>query len=518
MEKSSPSTPATSDPPSKAASLRSPAHGEPLKKDRAPAFVVVLCLFQSCAGWESGVISGMINQVDYLRRFGEPDPTVAAGYSIPTTRQALITSFLGLGALFGSLIAGKVSAKVGTKVATLISLVIFLIGVAIELSCHYQWGQILAGRWIAGFGIGSMSMLAPAFQAECSPRHLRGTITSTFQLACTLGIFLSNVVNYCSKHYTGAIQWRIPLCISMIFGAIFGLGTILSPESPRFYLKRGNEEMALKSLSRLRDLPVGDEELQAELEAMAEEVRVEQSAANATYWDCFKSADRMRLRTTIGIMVQAGQQWTGVNFFFSYGVKFFQSAGITDSFKIQVILSAVNVASTFPGLWAVENLGRRNTLFIGSIIMFIGQVVAGALGTAYPDGEVAGKILIAFSCIFIFGFAASWGPLGWVVASEQFPLRMAPYCVAFATGANWFNNWLLAMITPYITDAGYGNLQAKITKGLSLGQVEELYLTNLPAWRTGSWSPYGDNNPHADDVSHKLSVEKHEDAGMRELA
>lgn len=116
-------------------------------------------------------------------------------------------------------------------------------------------------------------------------------------------------------------------------------------------------------------------------------------------------------------------------------------------------------------------LGRRQTLFIGSFIMFTGQVVAGALGTAYPDGEVAGKILITFSCIFIFGFASSWGesllqcprvehylthctpsgPLGWVVAAEHFPVRMAPYCVAFATASNWLNNFILAMITPYIT-------------------------------------------------------------------
>jgi len=163
-------------------------------------------------------------------------------------------------------------------------------------------------------------------------------------------------------------------------------------------------------------------------------------------------------------------------------------------------------------MWAVDHLGRRKTLFIGSGIMFTGQVVAGALGTADPDGQTSGKILIAFSCIFIFGFASSWGPLGWVVAAEQFPLRMAPYCVAFATASNWLNNFILALVTPYITDAGYGNLQAKITfvwagaivlftlivfffvpetKGLSIGQVSDLYASNIPAWRSSSWDPEG---------------------------
>lgn len=67
---------------------------------------------------------------------------------------------------------------------------------------------------------------------------------------------------------------------------------------------------------------------------------------------------------------------------------------------------------------------------------------------------VAGKILIAFSCIFIFGFAATWGPLGWVVAAEQFPMRMAPYCVAWATGSNWLNvgvHFVLLTMEPKLT-------------------------------------------------------------------
>ncbi|KAL8276099.1 hypothetical protein RQP46_011481 [Phenoliferia psychrophenolica] len=522
-------TPDASLPTSKAASLNHHELSTEPKKDRAPVFVVVLCLFQSFSGllfgWQSGVISGMINQVDYLERFGEPDPTATSGYSIPTTRQALITSFMGLGALFGSLAGGQMKV-IGTKKATLVSLLIFMIGVAIETSCQHQWGQIIAARFISGFGIGAMSMLAPAFQAECSPRHLRGMITSTFQLACTLGIFLANVVNYNSRWYKGAMQWQIPASLSMIFAVLFALGIFFSPEAPRYHLGRGEIDLAAKSLSKLRALPIDDPELLAELDDMKAQVELEAQSADATYWDCFRSEDRMRLRTLIGIMVQAGQQWTGVNFFFSYGVKFFAASGITDSFKVQVILSAVNVICTFPGLWAVENLGRRKTLFIGSTIMFIGQIVAGALGTAYPDGKVAGKILIAFSCIFI---------AGWVVAAEQFPLKVAPYCVAFATGSNWLNNFVLAMITPYITDAGYGNLQAKITfiwagaivlftglvfffvpetKGLSLIQVDELYHARVVAWRSADWKPFSDD-PHSALKSEAMS--HHEEAPKRAL-
>jgi len=30
-----------------------------------------------------------------------------------------------------------------------------------------------------------------------------------------------------------------------------------------------------------------------------------------------------------------------------------------------------------------------------------------------------------------------------VVAAEQFPLRIAPYCVSLATASNWLNNFVI---------------------------------------------------------------------------
>lgn len=122
------------------------------------------------------------------RRFGEPDAASDTGYSLPTTRQSLIVAGLGLGALFGSLLAGVISGKYGIKAAYLFSLVIFMIGIAVQVSSQEQWGQMFAGRTIAGYGVGSLSMLAPLYQASCSPRHLRGMITSTYQLAATIGM------------------------------------------------------------------------------------------------------------------------------------------------------------------------------------------------------------------------------------------------------------------------------------------------------------------------------------------
>lgn len=120
-------------------------------------------------------------------------------------------------------------------------------------------------------------------------------------------------------------------------------------------------------------------------------------------------------------------------FFSPLASQFFAASGIKDSYQTQLILSGVNVIGTFPGLFAVDKMGRRAVLFIGSAIMFSGQIIAGAVNTARkclcdasgqlgmvcrmrgtdeavippgPNDPAAGKALIFASCWFIFGFAS----------------------------------------------------------------------------------------------------------------
>ncbi|KAK3062552.1 hypothetical protein LTS18_003831, partial [Coniosporium uncinatum] len=74
----------------------------------------------------------------------------------------------------------------------------------------------------------------------------------------------------------------------------------------------------------------------------------------------------------------------------SYGTQYFLRAGFQDPFIITVITNSVNVASTFPGLYLVEKLGRRNLLLMGAIGMCVCQFIVGAVGTATADNVTGG--------------------------------------------------------------------------------------------------------------------------------
>ena len=121
---------------------------------------------------------------------------------------------------------------------------------------------------------------------------------------------------------------------------------------------------------------------------------------------------------------------TGINFIFYYGTQFFKNSGFKNEFVISLITSCVNVGSTIPGLYAIDKWGRRPVLLTGAIGMTVSQLLVAVLGTTTTSQDAVGNIIvhnqaaqkaaIAFICIYIFFFAASWGPIAWYVEHDPF--------------------------------------------------------------------------------------------------
>ena len=123
----------------------------------------------------------------------------------------------------------------------------------------------------------------------------------------------------------------------------------------------------------------------------------------------------------------------------------------------------VNVVTTFPGLYAIDKFGRRFVLLTGAIGMGVSQYIVAACGAATPSTNSASQAAqFAFVCIYIFFFASTFGPGAWVVTGEIFPLKVRAKCLSMTTAANWFFNWLLAFITPYLEGEEYADLGSNV--------------------------------------------------------
>jgi len=461
-------------------------------------------------GYDTGTIGGILGMHYWRKRF-------STGYINPkdhfpdvtASQSSEIVSILSAGTFFGALASAPIADLVGRKFAMMIDTLVFTFGVILQ-TISTDIPLFVAGRFFAGFGVGLLSATIPLYQSESSPKWIRGTIVGCYQLAITIGLLIAAVVNNSTKNRDDTGSYRIPIAVQFAWALILFFGMLILPETPRYLIKRGRNDKAAKALSRLRRLDVDHPALIEELAEIQANHEYEMSLAKASYIDCFKGTLGKRLGT--GCALQALQQLTGVNFIFYYGTSFFQNAGISNPFIVSMITSAVNVSSTFPGLYLVEAWGRRPLLMFGAVGMCVCQFIVASVGTALPHEKAAQNALVAFVCIYIFFFACSWGPVAWVVTGELFPLKARAKCLSMTTASNWLLNWAIAYATPYMVNAGPGNanLQAKVffiwggfcficmffvwamiyeTKGLSLEQVDELYGKVTKAWQSKGFVP-----------------------------
>ncbi|KAJ9643002.1 hypothetical protein H2201_006397 [Coniosporium apollinis] len=491
----------------------------------------LICAFASFGGILFGYDSGYINGVTGSRVFIEliegPGATALTG-----SHSSLIVSILSVGTFFGALIAGDCADIVGRRSTIITGCVIYIIGVVLQTALN-GLGLIVAGRLIAGIGVGFESAIVILYMSEICPKKVRGSLVAGYQFCITIGILIASCVNYATKDRPDASSYRIPIAIQFVWGFILGAGLIFLPDSPRYYVKRGMLDKARNSLVRLRGEPPESVYIESELAEIVANEEYERSLIPATGWfgswaNCFKGSlwhQGSNLRKTIlGTSLQMMQQWTGVNFIFYYSTPFLQSTGaIENTFLISLIFTLVNVCSTPISFWTVERFGRRPLLIYGALGMLICQFLVAIIGVTVGFNKTyvtaAGVTLarnipavnaqIAFIAIFIFFFASTWGPGAWIVIGEVFPLPIRSRGVALSTASNWLWNTIIAVITPYLTSPDQAYMRSSVfflwgglctcafiyayflvpeTKGLSLEQVDKMMEETTPR-TSAKWRP-----------------------------
>ncbi|KAL1959686.1 hypothetical protein VTO42DRAFT_1272 [Malbranchea cinnamomea] len=457
-------------------------------------------------GYDTGQISGILEMEDFLRRFGEPKAD-GSGYEFSNVRSGLIVALLSIGTLIGALIAGPISDKIGRKWSISWWCVILHVGLIVQMTATApKWYQIALGRWVVGLGVGSLSLLVPLYQGESAPKQIRGAMVSCYQLCITLGILISNCINFGTEGIQNTASWRITIGITFLWALMLQFGILFFPESPRYDFKNGKVEQAKKTMVRLYGIPENHRMLHLELQEMSEKTKEEMAAKGEPWYKIF-SAPRMLYRIVLGILLQALQQLTGANYFFYFGTVIFRGAGISNSYITQIILGAVNFGSTFLGLYNIEHFGRRKSLIIGAAWMFMCFMVFASVGHFALDVETPentpgpGKVMVVFACLFIVAYASTWGPMVWAIIAELYPSRYRAKGMALATASNWLWNFLIGFFTSFITaeiDFAYGYVFAGCLfaaaavvyfgviegKGRTLEELDTMYVMHVKPWKS----------------------------------
>jgi len=132
---------------------------------------------------DTSVISGAIEFIETPKVF-----------NLNVIQKGWTVSCIIVGCLMGCVFAGPLSDKYGRKKLVIVTALIFLLS---SLGCALATSNFIfiINRIIAGFAVGSASMLAPIYIAEISPSKHRGKLVSLNLFAIFLGqsaAFFSN--------------------------------------------------------------------------------------------------------------------------------------------------------------------------------------------------------------------------------------------------------------------------------------------------------------------------------------
>ncbi|CAL5345582.1 unnamed protein product [Camellia sinensis] len=354
----------------------------------------------------------------------------------------LFTSSLYLAALVASFGASKACRIFGRKPTILVASLFFIGGAGFSALAEHKWMLIL-GRILFGIGVGFGNEAVPVFLSETAPVQHRGAVNILFQLFVTIGILIAGIVNYFTSTLH-PIGWRVSLAIAGIPGLVLFFGSMILTETPASLIERGKDTKGKAALKKIRGVDNVEDEY--------EEVKRACEIAKEVKQPFKKLMKRSSVPPlVIGIMLQIFQQMTGINAIMFYAPVLFQTMGFKNDASLlsAVITGTVNVASTFVSIYLVDKIGRRKLLLQACVQMFICQVSIGAillthLNTTGTMDKGLAVVVVVLVCLYVMCFAWSWGPLGWLIPSETFPLETRTSGFAFAVSSNMLTTFLVA--------------------------------------------------------------------------
>ena len=390
---------------------------------RAHATAIFIGLLAALAGLMFGLDIGVISgATQFIRHdFGIDDHTIE-----------LIVSSMMFGAAIGALAAGFLSAMLGRKRSLIIAAILFVIGSVLSAIAPSP-DALIGARVVLGFAIGIATFTAPLYLAEISSERSRGAMVSTYQLMITIGILIA-FLSDTAFSYSG--DWRWMLGVIAIPGALFLLGVVTLPESPRWLVMRGFRARAAMVLVRLR----GGADVQRELADIEAQLKIPQSGLRL-----FFENRNFRRSVGLGIMLQVMQQFTGMNVVMYYAPIIFKDMGYATEQQMwfTALVGLVNVLATFIAISLVDRWGRKPILYTGFSVMAIGLGVVGVMMRLGITTHVEQLFTVAMLLVFIVGFAMSAGPLIWTLCSEIQPLKGRDFGIACSTVTNWIANMMV---------------------------------------------------------------------------
>ncbi|WKZ94877.1 sugar porter family MFS transporter (plasmid) [Chimaeribacter arupi] len=457
--------------------------------DRMKFITLVSTIGGLCFGYDTGVISGaLIFMKDDL--------------GLTPVQEGFITSFLLFGAALGSLFGGYLSDKQGRRKNLLWVAAIFIFG-ALGTACAWDVPSMIVARFVLGLAVGCASVTVPIYISELARPEQRERLVTVNELMIVTGQFLAYTVNAAIVNLYPEMShnWRIMLAIPALPGALLWVGMLMMPESPRFFMRRGETEKAVKVLETLRS----PGEVQKEIKEIQKIIQID--SVKVSLFEELKKPWVIQL-ILIGLMIVLATRVTGVNTIMYYAPTVLKSTGLGDAAAVTgaVANGVVSILATLMGMLLIGKHSRRKMFFTGQIGVTLSLILIGVsfkvffhtetlngIESVHANFAGASYIILGLMLVFLV-FMQGWiAPVFWLMLAEIYPLRMRGLGMGIAVFGLWIFDFIIQSVFPILLNHYGGGMTFGFfaatnvimlillfkflpeTRGLSLEQIENKF-------------------------------------------
>ena len=388
---------------------------------------IVASLGGLLSGYDTGVISGALLFINET-------------WILPDTLQGFLVSSVLIGAVIGAATNGILADIFGRKKIIMATAVIFILG---SILCAFAPNVyvLIISRIFVGFAVGIVNFVVPLYLSEISPKNLRGTLVSLYQWAITAGILFSYFIN--AVFAQAVYNWRWMLFAGVLPGLILFIGMCFMSDTPRWLVSKNREDEAKKVFNRIEpDIDTNKE---------IEDIKNTLESGNDNK---FRFKKWMIMPFVVGIGIMFAQICTGINTIIYYAPTIFKTAGFDSNLTAIYAttgIGVVNFVMTIVAVFFTDRLGRKPLLYFGLTGVMLSLF---ALGTSFAFAGALGSSLkwvaVGSLVTYIICFAMSLGPIGWILVSEVFPLKIRGIAMSICTVSNFAFNFFVVGSFPVL--------------------------------------------------------------------
>lgn len=395
--------------------------GKENTKSQTASIVYVFAILGGLAGLLYGYDSGAISLAL---------PSITPEFDLNAAERGMVVSFLLFGGLPSIIVFTALEKKIERRNVLIIGGIVFIVG---SIMCAFasSIGWLLFGRIVLGVAAGIANMYGLIYLSELAPKHIRGLMSSLYQLSVNVGILVAYAIG---AYNTPTNDWRWTLGLGAIPAAIFAVGMMCSPQSPRWLIRDNQIEKARKVLQKVR---VTNDEVEKEIAGVQESLKTQDAGLH----ELFHS---YRPVLTLLFVLTVFQVFTGINAAVYYAPEIFTNLGLAHASIIADFgVGGALVISTLVSLPFIDRLGRKKLLEIS-----LGGQVLPAICLCIWSNDATIAIIMIFLYVFMFGFGL--GPVFWSYVPEILPLKARALGMGVITFTQWLLNAIFSLIFPIV--------------------------------------------------------------------